>query len=74
MPLAAVGVASQVLASQAGLARAGLPGLAVAAIVAWRPRFRLSEQARTWQPAPKESATPRLLRLRKGVHAARRYS
>jgi Nuclease-related domain len=45
----AAGVAGQVLAAQAGLPRAGLVGLAAAVLVAWRLRFRPSEQARTWQ-------------------------
>jgi Nuclease-related domain len=47
--VAAAGLAGQVLAARAGLPRAGLDGLAAAALVAWRLRFRPSEQARTWQ-------------------------
>ena len=47
--LVAVGVASQVLASQAGLPWTGPVSLIVAALVAWRLRFRPSEQARTWE-------------------------
>jgi hypothetical protein len=47
--VAAAGVAAQVLAAQAGLPRAGLAGLAVAALVGWRLRFQPSEQARSWQ-------------------------
>ena len=60
--IAAAGVVSQVLAGQAGLPRAGLVGLAVAALVGWRLRFRPSEQARTWQRgAEGERRTARLL-------------
>jgi hypothetical protein len=60
---AAAGVISQVLAGQAGLPRAGLAGLVVAALVGWRLRFRPSEQARTWQRgAQGERRTARLLR------------
>jgi Nuclease-related domain len=56
------GVAVQVLAAQAGLPRSGLLGLAVAALVGWRLRFRPSEQARTWQRgAHGERSTARLL-------------
>jgi hypothetical protein len=56
------GVAVQVLAVQAGLPRSGLLGLAVAALVGWRLRFRPSEQARTWQRgAHGERSTARLL-------------
>jgi Nuclease-related domain len=52
-----------VLATQAGLPWAGLCGLAVAALVGWRLRFRPSEQARTWQRgAQGERHTARLLR------------
>jgi Nuclease-related domain len=61
-PLAAAGVVGQVLAGEAGLPRAGLLGLAVAALVGWRLRFRPSEQARTWQcGAHGERRTARLL-------------
>ena len=61
--IVAAGVAGQVLASQAGLPWAGLAGLAVAVLVGWRLRFRLSEQARTWQRgAQGERRTARLLR------------
>jgi hypothetical protein len=45
----AAGVAIQALAAQVGLPQPGLLGLALAALVAWRLRFRPSEQARTWQ-------------------------
>jgi hypothetical protein len=45
----AAGLVVQVLAAQAGLPRAWLVGLAAAAILGWRLRFRPSEQARTWQ-------------------------
>jgi hypothetical protein len=51
-----------VLTTQAGLPQAGLLGLAVAALVGWRLRFRPSEQARTWQRgAHGERHTARLL-------------
>jgi Nuclease-related domain len=61
--VAAAGVAAQVLAAQVGLPWAGLLGLVVAALVAWRLRFRPSEQARTWQRgAQGERRTARLLR------------
>jgi hypothetical protein len=60
---AAAGLTGQVLATEAGLPRAGLVGLAVAAVVGWRLRFRPSEQARTWQRgAAGERHTARLLR------------
>jgi Nuclease-related domain len=60
-PLVAVAsLASQVLASQVGLPRAGL---VVAALVGWRLRFRPSEAARTWQRGARgERHTARLLR------------
>jgi hypothetical protein len=61
--VAAAGLAGGLLAAQAGLPRAGLVGLAVAALVGWRLRFRPSEQARTWQRgAQGERRTARLLR------------
>jgi hypothetical protein len=61
--VAAAGLAGQVLAAQAGLPHAGLVGLAVAALAAWRLRFRLSEPARIWQRgAHGERHTARLLR------------
>jgi hypothetical protein len=61
--VAGAGVAGQVLAVQAGLPWAGLCGLAVAALVGWRLRFRPSEQARAWQRgAHGERRTARLLR------------
>ena len=60
--VAAAGVAANVLAAHAGLPQAGLLGLAVAALVSWRLRFRPSEQARTWQRrAHGERRTARLL-------------
>jgi Nuclease-related domain len=60
--VAAAGLAGNVLAAQAGLPRAGLVGLVVAALVGWRLRFRRSEQARTWQRgAQGERNTARLL-------------
>ena len=50
------------VAAHAGLARAGLVGLAGAALVCWRLRFRPSEQARIWQRgAAGERRTARLL-------------
>jgi nuclease-like protein len=59
----AAGVISQVLADQAGLPQTGLAGLAVAALVGWRLRFRPSEQARSWQRGARgERRTARLLR------------
>jgi nuclease-like protein len=60
--VAAAGLTAQVLAAQAGLPRAGLVGLAAAALVGWRLRFRPSEQARTWRRgAHGERHTARLL-------------
>src|SRR5829696_6751962 len=47
--VAAAGLAANVLATQVGLPHGRLIGLAVAAAVAWRLRFRPSEQARSWQ-------------------------
>jgi Nuclease-related domain len=59
---AAAGALGQVLATQARLPRAGLVGLVAAALVGWRLRFRLSEQARSWQRgAHGERRTARLL-------------
>jgi hypothetical protein len=60
--VAAAGLAADVLADQSGLPQAGLAGLAVAALVGWRLRFRPSEQARTWRRgAHGERRTARLL-------------
>jgi hypothetical protein len=60
--VAAAGLTVQILVAEAGLPRAGLLGLAVAALVGWRLRFRPSEQARTWQRgAHGERRTARLL-------------
>jgi hypothetical protein len=60
--VAAAGVAAQILADLAGLPWAGLLGLAVAALIGWRLRFRPSEQAHTWQRgAHGERHTARLL-------------
>jgi Nuclease-related domain len=62
--VAAAGLVAGALAAQAGLARtpAILAGLAVAALVGWRLRFRPSEQARAWQRgAAGEHQTARLL-------------
>ncbi|MFL6269737.1 MAG: hypothetical protein ACJ75A_06180 [Actinomycetes bacterium] len=60
--VAAAGLTVQVLAAQAGLPRAGLVGLAVAALLGWRLRFRPSEQAHSWRRgAHGERHTARLL-------------
>jgi hypothetical protein len=60
--VAAAGAVAQVLAAQVGLPQGGLVGLAAAALVGWRLRFRPSEQARTWQRgAHGERRTARLL-------------
>jgi hypothetical protein len=60
--VAAAGAVAQVLATKVGLPRAGLVGLAVAALIGWRLRFRPSEQARAWQRgAHGERRTARLL-------------
>jgi hypothetical protein len=60
--VAAAGVTTDVLTAQIGLPQAGLVGLAVAALVGWRLRFRPSEQARAWQRgAAGERRTARLL-------------
>jgi hypothetical protein len=59
---AAAGLTAALLALQAGLARAALAGLAVAALVGWRLRFRPSEQARSWRRGVAgEQQTARLL-------------
>jgi nuclease-like protein len=58
----AAGLVAGALAAQAGLPEAGLAGLAVAALVGWRLRFRPSSQARAWQRGAKgERQTARLL-------------
>jgi len=60
--VAAAGLAANVLATQVGLPHGRLIGLAVAAVVAWRLRFRPSEQARSWQRGVRgERHTARLL-------------
>jgi hypothetical protein len=60
--VAAAGLLAGTLAAQAGLPRAGLASLAVAALVGWRLRFRPSDQARAWQRgAAGERRTTRLL-------------
>jgi len=60
--VATTGALGQILATDAGLPRAGLLGLAVAVLASWRLRFRPSEQARTWQRgAEGERRTARLL-------------
>jgi hypothetical protein len=60
--VAAVGLVGAVLAAQAGLPWTGLVGPAAAALVAWRLRFRPSEQVQAWQRgAAGERRTARLL-------------
>jgi hypothetical protein len=60
--VAAAGIAGDVLTTQAGLPWAGLVGLALAALVAWRLRFRPSEQVAAWRRgAQGERRTARLL-------------
>jgi Nuclease-related domain len=60
--VAAAGLTVQLLADQVGLPYGGLVGLAVAALVGWRLRFRPSEQTRTWQRGARgERRTARLL-------------
>jgi hypothetical protein len=60
--VAAAGLIAGTLAAQAGLPRAGLASLTVAAMVGWRLRFRPSSQARAWQRGAKgERHTARLL-------------
>jgi Nuclease-related domain len=60
--VAAAGLIAQVLAAQVGLPPGGLVGPMAAALVAWRLRFRPSEQARIWQRgAAGERRTARLL-------------
>jgi Nuclease-related domain len=60
--VAAAGLVAGALATQAGLPGTGLVGLAVAALVSWRLRFRPSEQARAWQRGSHgERQTARLL-------------
>jgi hypothetical protein len=61
--VAAAGAVAQVLAAQGRLPWPGVAGVAVAALVSWRLRFRPSEQARSWQRgALGERHTARLLR------------
>jgi hypothetical protein len=58
----AAGLAVGALAAQAGLPWPGLAGLASAALVGWRLRFRPSSHARAWQRgAAGERQTARLL-------------
>jgi hypothetical protein len=58
----AAGLTVQVLAAQADLPYGGLVGLALAALVGWRLRFRPSEQVATWRRgAAGERRTARLL-------------
>jgi hypothetical protein len=60
--VAAAGLAAQVLATMVGLPFGGMVGLAVAALVAWRLRFRPSEQVKAWRRgAEGERRTARLL-------------
>jgi Nuclease-related domain len=47
--VAAAGLVVQVLAAQVGLPYGGLVGLAAAALVGWRLRFRPSEQVMAWR-------------------------
>jgi hypothetical protein len=60
--VAAAGLVAGALATQSGLPGTGRVGLAVAALVSWRLRFRPSERARAWQRgAHGERQTARLL-------------
>jgi hypothetical protein len=60
--VAAAGALGQVLAAHAGLPHGGLVGLAVAALVGWRLRFRPSDQVTAWRRgAAGERRTARLL-------------
>jgi hypothetical protein len=60
--VAAAGLTTQVLTAQAGQPAVGLPGLAAAALVGWRLRFRPSEQVAAWRHgAHGERRTARLL-------------
>jgi hypothetical protein len=60
--VAAAGLGGNMLAAQAGLRQAGLAGLAIAALVGWRLRFRPSEQVTAWRRgADGERRTARLL-------------
>jgi Nuclease-related domain len=60
--VATAGLIAGTLAAQAGFPRAGLAGVAVAALVGWRLRFGPSSQARAWQRGAKgEQRTARLL-------------
>jgi hypothetical protein len=60
--VAAAGIAANMLATQVGLPHGGLIGLAAAALLGWRLRFRPSEQARSWRRgAEGERHTARLL-------------
>jgi Nuclease-related domain len=60
--VAAAGLTVQVLATQAGLPHGGLAGLAAAALVGWRLRFRPSEHVMAWRRgAAGERRTARLL-------------
>jgi hypothetical protein len=60
--VAAAGLVAGALAAQASLPGSGLAGLAVAALVGWRLRFRPSTHARAWQRGAKgDRYTARLL-------------
>jgi Nuclease-related domain len=60
--VAAAGLTAQVLAAEVGLPWAGPVGLAAAALVGWRLRFRPSEQVQAWRRgAVGERRTARLL-------------
>jgi hypothetical protein len=54
----AAGITTDVLAAQAGLPRAGLAGLAAAALAGWRLRFRPPIKRALGSAAAKGSATP----------------
>jgi hypothetical protein len=56
--VAAAGLTGQVLATQAGLPRAALVGMVVAALVAWRLRFRPSKQVTAWRAAAPANGAP----------------
>jgi hypothetical protein len=60
--VAAAGLTVQILAAQAGLPHGDLAGLAAAALVGWRLRFRPSEQVAAWRRGGAgERRTARLL-------------
>jgi hypothetical protein len=60
--VATAGLTAHMLTTQAGLPHGGLLGLAAAAVVGWRLRFRPSEQVQAWRRgAAGERRTARLL-------------